>query len=296
MIDRAAMAAAGIRGRLRWLDPEERDRARRAMDAVAGPAPVLDRLALRHLARHEQRERFIARPAARTGRMPVEGAEHLRAAYAEGRGVVTSFCHLGLFLGAAITVAGQTGAQVHPVAGTWLAQQSAAGLTPRARRWRDAYEAAGIRFVDAEASFDRLCGLLADGHIVTMAFDWPGTTATRFLGRPVAMASGTARLAHETGALVVPLRRTVRRCAARATFGPVVDPRDHDDWGSIHRDLAAVHERWILEDPAALEDPRRPGCWGSAATSAGWPAVGRVPDRSPAAWRPGERLHAGSPG
>ncbi len=272
MIDRAAMAAAGVRGRLRWLEPEERDRARRAMDAVAGPTTGLDRLVVRHLARHEQRERFVARPAALSGRVPVAGAEHLRAAYAEGRGVVASYCHLGLFLGIGMTVAAQTGAPVHPVAGTWLAQASAAAESPRAERWRAAYEAAGIRLVEADASFERLCAVLADGHIVTLAYDWPGATATRFLGRPVAMASGTARLAHHTGALVVPMRRTVRRWRARATFGPAIDPRDHDDWTTVHEDLAVVHERWILEDPAALEDPRRPGCWGPAATSAGWPA------------------------
>ncbi len=213
--------------------------------------------------------------------MPVEGAEHLCTAYAQGRGVVVSFCHFGLFPGNAITVAEQTGAQVHPVAGAWLAQASPEGLSPRARRWRAAYEAAGVRLVDADASFERLCALLAEGHIVTMAFDWPGTTATRFLGRPVSMAGGTARLAHHAGALVVPVRRTLRRGRGRATFGPALDPRDHGDRRSIHEDLAAVHERWILEDPAALEDPRRPGCWGPAATSAGWPAV-----------TGGERLHA----
>jgi lauroyl/myristoyl acyltransferase len=131
--------------------------------------------------------------------------------------------------------------------------------------------------VDADASFERLCALLADGHIVTLAFDWPGATATRFLGRPVSMASGTARLAHHTGALVVPMRRTVRRWRGHATFGPAIDPRDHGDRRSLHEHLATVHERWIREDPAALEDPRRPGCWGPAATSAGWRAAAAAP-------------------
>ncbi|HMS62805.1 MAG TPA: hypothetical protein PKD63_11040 [Solirubrobacteraceae bacterium] len=273
LTDRRLMVAAGLRGRRRWRDPAERDRARRAMDAVAGPAADLDRLARRHLARDEQRESFIARPALIPG-MPADGAEHLRAAHEHRRGVIASFCHHGPFPGVGISVAEQTGAPVHPVAGAWLAGPMSADLPERIRVWRAAYAAAGITPVDATGSFSRLRTILEDGEIITLAFDWPGTMPTTFLGRPVLMATGTARLAHRTGALVVPTRRSLRRWRPRTVFAPALDPRAHDDWEGLHRALAAVHEEWILEDPAALEDPRRTGAWGAGAVAEGWSAEG----------------------
>lgn len=265
------MVAAARRGRRRWQDPAERDRARRAMDAVAGPGPHLDRLARAHLARDEQREWLAAHPASIPG-MPADGAAHLRAAHARGRGVIASFCHHGPFPGVGITVAEQTGAPVHPVAGTWLAGPPSPDMPERARRWRAAYEDAGITLVDAAGSFERLEAFLKDGDSVTLAFDWPGSTRTEFLGRPVMLATGTARLAHRTGALIVPTRRFVRRARTRTRFAPAIDPAAHGGWESLHRALADVHEAWILDDPAALEDPRRTGAWGMGATAAGWQA------------------------
>lgn len=241
------------------------------MDAVAGPAENLDRLARRYLARDEQREAFIARPSIIPG-MPADGAVHLRRAHAQGRGVIASFCHHGPFPGIGISVAEQAGAPVHPVAGAWLADPPSADLPERVRVWRDAYAAAGITPVDAAGSFERLRALLEDGQIITLAFDWPGGTATDFLGRTVMMAAGTARLSHRTGALIVPTRRMQRRWRPRTRFAPALDPRGYDGWERLHRALAAVHEEWILEDPAALEDPRRAGAWGAGAIAAGWSA------------------------
>lgn len=269
---RAGLVAAGRRGRRRWQDPAERSRARLAMDAVAGPSPGVDRLARAHLARHEQREWCIGRPAALT-RMPAIGAGNLRDAHARGRGVIVSFCHVGMFPGVGITVAECTGAPVHPVAGAWLAAPPTAETPPRAAGWRAAYASAGITVVDAAGSFQRLHADLARAEIVTMAFDWPGDTVTVFLGRPVAMATGTARLAHRTGALIVPVYRSLRRWRPVSRFAEPLDPASHDGWEPLHRALAAVHERWIAADPAALEDPRRPGCWGAEATAAGWGAL-----------------------
>jgi len=54
---------------------------------------------------------------------------------------------------------------------------------------------------------------------------------------------------------------------------PPLDPREHDGIEQLHEALAAVHERWILELPATLENPRRDGFW-EAASAEGWPLSG----------------------
>jgi hypothetical protein len=43
----------------------------------------------------------------------------------------------------------------------------------------------------------------------------------------------------------------------------------------LHEEIAAIHERWILEAPEALEDPRRAGAWEEGATATEWVRPGR---------------------
>jgi lauroyl/myristoyl acyltransferase len=95
-------------------------------------------------------------------------------------------------------------------------------------------------------------------------FDVPGPHETAFIGRRISLASGTARLAFETGALVVPVWRARDRWRVLTTAAPAVDPADHASWQELHTALAAIHTRWILARPAALEDPCRWGWWGAA--------------------------------
>jgi lauroyl/myristoyl acyltransferase len=133
---------------------------------------------------------------------------------------------------------------------------------------------AGVPLIPAEGCFPTVAELVAGGAAVVMAFDWPGSAETQFLGRPVWLASGTARLAEQTGALVVPVMRQFRLFRAHTVFGSPLDPRQHAGWRGLHDALAARHERWILECPEALEDPRRAGAWEAAATAERWGAPG----------------------
>ncbi len=103
-----------------------------------------------------------------------------------------------------------------------------------------------------------------------MTFDWPGSTQTEFLGKPVRLTSGTARLAAGTDALIVPAERRFQRLGARTEFGSPLDPGHHAGWRELHDELAARHTARILRRPAALEDPRRPGAWGAGATAERW--------------------------
>jgi hypothetical protein len=57
---------------------------------------------------------------------------------------------------------------------------------------------------------------------------------------------------------------------------PAIDPRDLDGVDQLHARLAEIHAAWILENPAAMEDPREVG-WGDGATAEAW--IAPVPAR-----------------
>jgi hypothetical protein len=268
-LDAVAMMAADARGRLRWLRQHAREQSRRAVDAILGPDPVPDGEARDHLAHHAVREEFIRRPWMVRG-MPVEGVEHLQRAHATGRGVLVSYCHLGPFPGLGVTAAEHAG-DVHQVALAWLANpQPDPSQRERWQAWRSMFTAAGVPLIAAKGAFPVVHDLLTRGAVVVMAFDWPGSAETLFLDRPVALASGTARLSHMTGALVVPVMRYFQGWRPRTVFGPPIDPARHAAWPGVHVAVAARHERWILQQPAALEDPRRTAAWEASATALRW--------------------------
>ena len=92
------------------------------------------------------------------------------------------------------------------------------------------------------------------------AFDAPGSRPTRFLRQTIRLATGTARLAVETGALVVPIWRARERWRMRTVVGEPIEP------GTIPTTCTsgwpALHSAWILARPAALEDPDAGGLVG----------------------------------
>jgi lauroyl/myristoyl acyltransferase len=255
-------------GLLRWLRATSRARSRRAINAIAARGPGRDALALAHLAHTAARDQLIQRPWMVTG-IPVDGVAHLRMARSHGRGVLVSYCHLGPFPGIGVTVKEYV-ENVHQVAGGWLAAPRPEFTTTRVKQWRAIFDNAGVPLIAAEGCFPVVTELLRGGAVVVMAFDWPGSAETCFLGKPVWLASGSAKLAKSTGAIVVPAMRYFDRLQVRTRFGVPIDPRHHADWCGVHAELAARHERWILQQPAALEDPRREGAWGAAATAESW--------------------------
>ncbi len=264
---RMAVAMGFARGRLQWLRSDARRRSRLAMAAIVG-AHADARMAREHLEHAGARDQLLRQPGIIRS-AAVEGADHLRRAKAAGRGILVSYCHFGPF--PAIGVSAQDlVTDVHQVAGAWLAAPRPDAITTRVRLWRQLFDRAGVPLVTAEGCFERVAELLRRGAVVVMAFDWPGSVDSHFLGKPVRLASGTARLAELTGALVVPAMRRFERLKLCTTFGAALDPRHHRGWRHLHDDIAAAHERWILARPAALEDPRRAGAWGSTATAEGW--------------------------
>ena len=99
----------------------------------------------------------------------------------------------------------------------------------------------------------------------------PGPCETHFLGKPAMLANGTAHLALMADALIVPMRARRVDHHAWADVDTTLDPRDFAGPDELHNALAVVHERWILENPAALQDPREIG-WEAGATPQAWVA------------------------
>ena len=132
----------------------------------------------------------------------------------------------------------------------------------RRARWLANLDQAGVIVLRAAGSYPAIAELLRAGELVVTGFDVPGPHETAFIGHRISLASGTARLAFDTGALVVPVWRARDRWRVLTTAAPAVDPTDHASWQDLHNALAAIHSRWILSRPAALEDPCRWGWWG----------------------------------
>ena len=195
---------------------------------------------------------------------------NLDQALASGRGVLVSVCHQGP-MGpghAAITSPRRT---LYSTSAPWFfAQPSHDHWGRRLARWRRELYARNQRALSSAGAFGVLQLLLEAGELVLIQFDMPGSRETRFLGKPVMLTTGTVRLALRADALVLPMR--TRRVAHRVwvDIEAPLDPRDFADDHALHEALAAVHERWILDSPATLEDPRREGAWEAGATATAW--------------------------
>lgn len=268
----AAVARAQARGRALWdHDPAERARATAAMAAVAGGtsrAGDVQALAREHVVEGRVKEALFWRPW--KVQPPDPGARELAAqALQTGRGVLLSTCHIGPYH-ANISVMARFGRTVYSATG-WATETPQAGYWGRRIAHRRSQAAArDERLLRARGSFALLERLLREGEVVSVFFGMPGSRQTMFLGKPVMMSSGSARLAMAAHALVLPLRTRREGHRVHVDIGAPLDSRDHSGPEELQDALAAVHERWILENPAALEDPNRIGAWEGGATAEAW--------------------------
>jgi lauroyl/myristoyl acyltransferase len=269
---------AAARGRAAWRkDPQAREQTLTAMRAILGGTPragEAEELARAHLVESEITDALFWQPW-QPPLLDARSQTNLHDALARGRGVLLSSCHTGpIFLAAsAISAAGRT---PYTVAAPWFFQEpSADRWGRRIAHWRLQVHRLDHRVLCSVGSFPLLEALLREGEVVQLYFDMPGSLRTSFLGKPVMLASGSARLACAADALVLPVRP--RRAGHRAQLDvrEPLDPRDFADAQELHRALAAVHEPLILELPQLLEDPRRAGAWEEGATPQSWTAPQR---------------------
>jgi len=183
------------------------------------------------------------------------------------RGLIFSPCHWGPYF-AKTTVLFQFGYLPHVVAGDWYFEEPTPDWWGR-RHALWARKTPQLPITRPKGSFDTLARVLSDGGEVLIYFDLPGRHETNFLGKRAMLVDGTARLAAETGALIVPIRTVREGVSQLLEVAPPLAPDRIGGVEEIHEELARFHEAWILEDPAAMDDPAEFG-WREGATPAGW--------------------------
>jgi len=266
---RVAVARAERQGQANWeRSPRDRADALATMETiVAGTrrAGDLDELArVHHIERAVDRAIFWQNPW--SAKIDAVSRARLEAALSEGRGVLLSACHLGAYyrLQCAPPFNGRV---TYLVPGPWFFEPPSHNYWGRRlARWRKGMSS---RLVPAKGSFRIIQALLERGDAVFLFLDMPGPRETSFLGKPAQLAEGSAQLAVRADALVLPVR--ARRSGHRVwvDVAAPLDPREFAGVDDLHDALVAVHERWILENPAAMEDPRNSG-WEHGATAQAW--------------------------
>jgi lauroyl/myristoyl acyltransferase len=295
---RLAVSRAEARGQKLWeRSSAEREHALATMEAIVegtARAGEVTELAREHVVENEVLQALFWQPW-RTAEMDAGSSARLDDALSCGRRLLLSQCHLGpIFYPMSVLAA--RGHITYAVAAPWFFQEPSSDYWGRRiARWRIGLFEREQRLVLSVGAFPVLEALLAEGEIVLSYFDMPGSRETHFLGKPVALATGTARLAVSTDALVLPLR--ARRAGHRVwvDVSAPLDPRHFAGAEQLHDALAAMYERWILETPFALEDPRRPGAWEQGATAEAWlrPEPARV-SSSPARAPVDQPAHSGA--
>jgi hypothetical protein len=254
--------------------PEDREDALGAIDAIVGStaqAEAREEIARGYVVERQVDNVLFWRPWKTPSLDPLSTAR-IRDAMSTGRGVVLSVCHTGPFHLIPKALA-SVGCAPYVVAGPWYFEQPSHDYWGRRlARW---HKGARCRLVLSSGSFPALKALVERGKTVMIYFDLPGSRETGFLGKTATLADGTARLASDTEAIVLALR--VRR-AGEAVWLDVAEPldaRELADVDELHAALAKIHERWILEYPAAMNDPREFG-WGQGARPDAWVRPERV--------------------
>jgi lauroyl/myristoyl acyltransferase/acyl carrier protein len=260
-----AIALAPTVWELDWKDREHSRAAIAAVVAGTERAGEQEELARTHLAETiVNRALFWQRPW--TARIDSDSSRRIEQALASGRGVLLSACHVGPYQ-RLDRIGPLRGRRTYLVPGAWFFERPSAGMWGRrVARWRKATKSVPV---PASGSFRIVQTLLERGEAVFLFFDLPGPRQTRFLDKPAMLADGTAQLSVRTGALVLPLRARREGHRVHVEAGASIDPRDLGGVDQLHERLAEIHSAWILENPAAMEDPKEIG-WGDGATPEAW--------------------------
>ncbi|MGZ4608535.1 MAG: hypothetical protein ACXVXV_20570 [Blastococcus sp.] len=267
-----ALTASDLAQRLAVArNPRRLEAARAVMDAVLGGTDreaEARELAFEHLCARSRGWEFAWRPWL-LAKIPVEGLERL-ASIEPGRGIVFSKAHSGPPGGM-----GNLPRAVGPIyqaVGDYLFAPAPPGYNGyQNEQSRTLLSAAGFRMIRAHGSRATFASVLKAGGRVLVNIDVPGTAPVRFLGKTVEIKSGTARLALDTDAVVVPVAILPRGRGWVIHVDEPIDPRDHAGWETLLQAVASAHEPLVLRAPELLESPLRAGGWAEA-TAAGWRA------------------------
>jgi hypothetical protein len=244
----------------RWwaTDPAARDDARTQMRFLIGRTPGidLDAAAKQYMFETYKREELGWRPWLTT-RFPVDGVERLHEALSGGAGAILNFVHHGHF-GGVFASLGRVGVRTHVATDPWFLREHRGNYVGMlGERHRQLISRNGARPFDATGSYAHMRGLLADGEVVGLATDLPGNTVAEFLGRPVKVASGAARLALEAGSPVVIVTARREGWGQRLTVEEPLRPEDFSDFRELVGAILRRHEPAVRAWPGAFERPLR---------------------------------------
>lgn len=234
-------------------DPVLRRTARNQMEFVVGaaqPDADLDDLALKHIEQVIWRRELRYRPELLI-KQPVHGVEHTSVRGPEGGVIITGFHHArfdgvcGALKAAGITglkVAGNPEFFVEPMEPHVAAHKHVVQL--------------GAEMVNVTLGFRGLQQEIAENPFV-WAFDMPGNTKVRFLGRTLGVSSAIARIAMATQTPVVcvlPQRTGLWQQEVR--LSPPIVPGDHESTDTLLQAIMDTIEPSILAWPEAYDWPR----------------------------------------
>ena len=218
----------------------------------SGEAPAIARRYLRESARARE---LMWRPWL-LKRSRVIGREHWDAACSGGRGCVVVCAHIGPSW-AVPGILGRHGFDLHLITSVHFWQPMAPGLTGlshRHMRVEYAEKALGPeRLIPNNADPERLRELVERGASVGIAFDVPGSAATPFLGRSVALTGGPATLAFQTKAQVLPVISERHGTRIDLRMLEPLDPADYRDLRSLRAAIARVYEPFVVKRPEIIE-------------------------------------------
>ncbi|MGK2939409.1 MAG: hypothetical protein ACSLFR_16675 [Solirubrobacteraceae bacterium] len=235
---RATLRAAGLHGRLRWMmHPEDR-----RWVASRFALPLLDTPHQRHVHRVGLRHYALTQRC-----MTLEADPVLRGAVGligDGSPVpertILAFVHSPAMW---VCLYGLTNAGVRfaPVVEDWFFDDPMAGVRT------DALATRGGRVITAGKAFTQVQAAQRDGVIPAIAVDVPGSSPVRFLGKDARVRGGIARLAHATGASIVPMHGDFVRGRPVVVLGAPIAPRD--DVQALLRDVVSAVEAPLLARP-----------------------------------------------
>lgn len=253
------LALARLRAARAWHRPDERESALRHLELLVGRtsrAGEVERLARRYLYQTRRYQELVWRTRTVTS-LPVRHLDRLRLPIEAGNGVILSVVHQGQFGGAAASIA-RHGLPVTVLVAPALFGPQDATLRGVLRRqlFTVFSSGAGVTVLSAAGSYAPLRAVLHAGGTVLLACDLKGSTPVQFLGRTVLVPSGTARLALETGAPVLPVSAVPDGHLERLEIGQALLPGHYADHRELLQAVLRRHEPAVLAWPEAMERPR----------------------------------------
>ena len=255
LVPTLARARAGVS----WRNVAVREDARAQMRFLlehTDPGADIERAARGYVRAQAMRGELRWHPGV-LSTLPLEGVDHLRAAKAEGRGVLLSFVHHARFEGGFASLA-RLGLPSHMVAYPYM-------LEPDAPLWLRQHVKIACLYggtpVSADVGTEGMVGHLTDGAVLAIATDVPGRTPMRFAGRDVLGSFGAARLATMTGAPVVVMTSERVGQDFGVRLHEPIDSRGQEPRDLLGR-MLAIHEAAVLRAPEQTDIPL--SRWGVA--------------------------------